>query len=83
MGFSPKIVGVNVGELVQLHQEQKKQTKVGERVNQAGMEIFLVGPKMAEFAVQLPKEIQRVSSLRDVLLPRATVEGKTQTRPFV
>lgn len=83
MGFSPKIVGVNAGELVQLHQEQKKQTKVGERVNQAGMEIFLVGPKMAEFAVPLPKEIQRVSSLKDVLLPRATVEGKPQTQPFV
>ena len=83
MGFSPKIIGVNAGELTQLHQEQRKQAKVGERVNQAGMEIFLVGPKMAEFAVPLPKEIQRVSSLRDVLLPRATVEGKPQTQPFI
>lgn len=83
MGFSPKIIGVNADELLQLHQEQKKQAKVGERLNRAGMEMFLVGPKTAEFAVPLPREIQRVSSLKDVLVPRATAEGKPQTQPFI
>lgn len=83
MGFSPKIIGVNADELIQLHQEQKKQAKVGERLTRAGMEMFLVGPKTAEFAVPLPREIRTVSSLKDVLLPRATAEGKPQTQPFI
>lgn len=83
MGFSPKIVGTDANELMQVNQERIKQGKVGERVAQAGLELFLVSPRTAELSVPLPKEIRTVSSLKEILVPRQTAEGRPQVKPFV
>lgn len=76
MGFAPKIITTSTAELVQFNTEQKTQKKVGERVAQAGLELFLLAPKSAELTASLPKEVRCISSLKDALLPRGMIEGR-------